>query len=267
MFRERFEKPFVPKTDEPSQEELDVAHNVFQDADQTTYSPLPLTGEINHTMDVDMDYRGKPYTVEVHETGSYVEILTHPRVQKFVGLLAKGIIPIADVVSHTERPHPHYSKMMVKENIQQETTEDQLQAYFKFMSLVFGDHDHRHFNGKQHNFTHQDGKALLYDFGNYNLNADLLSMDSGRRDTYTKDTVEYLKSLLAQFEERIQGDEGKIFLHSALEHARIQPAEVLDSVNPRTVEDLQEVLLSRTRRAELIAENARRELLEVQEVK
>ncbi len=237
----------------------------LKEADPTRSSQLPLTGNMQHT--VDFDARARPHTIGVHESGEYVELRKDPKVQMAVALLAKGIVPVADVVQLQDKPEKHYSKVMPLERIGQKTAESELLAYLEFMNLVFGDADHRKSRGAPHNYVYTDGKAALYDFGDVDLNMEFRGLFPPRQAEHTVESLVHLKELLAQFQARIEGEEGEKFIESVLEHARLQPSDLLGREGTRSVNDIQEVLLSRTNRSMLIAENERRELLAASEAK
>jgi phosphatidylethanolamine-binding protein (PEBP) family uncharacterized protein len=264
MLGERFLKPQT-KESQSTEEERAIARTANEEADPTTYSPLPLPGNMPHT--VDFDVRARPHTIGVHESGEYVELRKDPKVQMAVALLAKGIVPVADVVQLQDKPEKHYSKVMPLEKIEHTTTKDELLAQLEFMYLALGDYDHRTLNSVQHNYVHKDGKAVLYDFGDVDLNMEFRGLYPPRQAEHTVESLVHLKELLAQFQARIEGEDGEKFIASVLEHARLQPSDLLGGEGTRSISDIQEVLLSRINRSLLIAENERRELLAGTEAK
>ncbi|MEK7100898.1 MAG: hypothetical protein AAB921_02250 [Patescibacteria group bacterium] len=259
MFGEKFLKPFA-KAPQPTEEELEIARKANEEADPTTYSSLPLTGEMNHT--VSFDERGRPHTIGAHDSGEYVELRKVVEKQKAVVLLTKGIIPVADIVSRAEKPHVQYSKVMPLERIERKTSKNELLAYLEFMNLAFGDADHRKSRGVPHNYVYTGEKAVLYDFGDVDLMKEFRGLFPPRQAEHTVESLTQLKELLAQFRSRIEGEEGEKFIASVLEQAQLNPSDLLGGGRPRSVSDIQEVLLSRLNRSVLIAENARLDLLE-----
>lgn len=264
MFGER--QPKMEKTPPHlTDEELERIRLANSEADPTTVSPIPLSGPLSHA--ADLDYRGRPFTVGVHETGNYVELRHKPAAQQFIALLAKGIVPVSDIVAQDEAPEKRYSKMMPLERIQLETSEEQLHAYFTFMRLVFGDLDHRQFGTRQHNFVHKDNKAVLYDFGEFDLGSPHTTIPHRRSETYSEPVLTHLSELLHDFEQRITGEEGLDFIRAALAHAHAEPSHILQAPSLRDAEDVQEVLVSRVQRAQLIVANARNDVQEQEGVK
>jgi hypothetical protein len=259
MFGEHFLKPQT-KEPQPSEAELALARKANEEADPTTYSSLPLTGDMNHGADI---VDGRVITVGVHETGEYVELKERklPKQQQAVARLVKGIIPVADIVSREDKPEMRYSKIMPLERIEELSSEAALHAYIEFMFLVFGDVDRREHGSKQHNYIHIDGKAVLFDFDGFDLSTMPLSVSPQLRSAHTVESLTKLSEALQAFEGRIVGEEGKAFVQSVLEGAGVEPGDLFSAqFRETTLEDLHELLVARTQRAQLVASSAVRDL-------
>lgn len=260
MFREKFDRQSVPKSEHPSEEELERTRKAFEEADPTRSSHLNLSGEISIQW-AEAKGRGAPFAE--HATGTYVELdsTKHPREQQAIARLVKGIIPIADIVSYDQEHVARFSKVMPLERIEATTSEAQLRAYIDFMYLVFGDEDRREHGDLQHNYEHVGGKAILYDFGNFDLTTIPLTTAPQNRRYQTLESLTELVDELNAFHARIEGEQGRDFLKAVLTSSDIAPRDLYQvSYGETTIEDLHEQLLARTNRALLIAQNERRAL-------
>lgn len=247
MFSERFNRKENPK---------DVDADAYKESDPTTFSPLPLEGTAVHgEVPVEIGTR-KTITVDGE---TYVEILrdAHPKKQQVIALLSKGIVPVADVVEHKDFPGKRYSKMMPHERIENESTMDDARAYAEFMWLIFSDYDHRASEALTRNVRIEDGKTSLYDFELASLEGAPHSLKHGE-DKYPKVVLEKTLPLIQAFAKRIEGEEGKTFIKSALTHAGAEVSDLLPARNAN-VEDVQEILQGRVHRAELIVRGALRD--------
>lgn len=232
----------------------------YTEPDPTTYSPLPLEGEMSHTADI---VKGKIFTVGVHESGEYVELKENnqPKEQQAIARLVKGIIPVADIVSRRDAPEKRYSKVMPLEHIQQEDTPADVRAYLEFMSSVFGDEDRVLSESTQHNIQYENGKAVLFDFAGFKI-ADAPQGLSGRsRGPHTRESLTKLLELLSEFSKRLEGEEGKAFLNSVLRNSGVRPSDMFQTpFHEASIDDVYEQLIARTNRAEVFARLALREL-------
>jgi hypothetical protein len=247
MFSERFTSRTHPKEAEASE---------YKDADPTTFSPLPLTGKPSYgEMPVEIGTRD---TITV-DGESYVELLdeAHPKKQQIIALLTKGIIPVADIVSHQNLPGKRFSKVLPPERIEAETTMDDAKAYAEFLWLVFADYDHRASESLTRNVRVEDGKTSLYDFELASLEITPNGLKN-RESDYSEAVLKKILPLIESFSKRIEGEEGKAFVESVFKHADASTSDVFSARNAH-IDDVLEILRGRVNRAELIVRGALRD--------
>ncbi len=263
MFREKFEKQSIPKAKSPTEEELEIARKAYEKADPTTYSPLVLTGDLKKHHET---IKGRGVLAGIHESGKYIELkpVKHPKEQQAIARLVKGIVPVADIVSHESNSRTLFSKVMPLEAIEKITDEAEQRAYVDFMYLVFGNADRREHGELQQNYVHTDDKAILYDFGGFDLTTTPLTTAPQNKWNRSTESLARLIQDLTDFSARIDGEQGQRFLQAVLKNSGIRPGDLYQAAyRETTLEDLQELLVARTNRALLIASNERKALEEV----
>lgn len=217
-------------------EPFSKVEKAYVEADPTTYSPLPLKEEGKLAGVV-----GTSANAIVAADGeSFVTLMKRPELQQSFSRLVKGIVPISDIVSGVNE-REKYSKIMPVENIRELSIEDDLWAGAEFLQLAFGDWDH---SGKNLNF--KDEKLVFFDFDQIFLGAD---MKMRYRRQHTEASLSKLQTHLDNFYERIQGEEGYKFIESVFKSSNLNPADYAALLNALTIEDVQEILLSRVNRA------------------
>lgn len=259
MFREKFDKQSVPKTEQPSEEELEVARKAYEDADPTQFSPLPLS---EHFIVEEGKADPNRYSPVVRYKGErFVRLAeyNHGAVQQIVALLLKGIVPVADVVQDATQS-AHYSKVLNHSKIEGGSDSvDEFKANKEILTRIFGDGDHQYLSHDpkvpatfNHNLEHHNNTVSFYDFGR----ASFYSFDfKGLFVEHSEESARILLAKLSLLQQRISGKEGYEFLKALYTKTHI--AEVF---NPDlTPEKLQEILLMKIARTQnLVHELVRR---------
>ncbi len=262
MFGEKFLKPFA-KEPQPTEEELTIARKANEEADPTTYSPLPLTGSMERIADSDTLRYSPTYK---QGTDEYVQLssLREPVKQQIIARVLKGIIPVSDVVSLKESQEVLFSKKMPLEKIERENaSSSDFLADTELMSLVFRDVDHALVPADQdgpeylNNVTHADNRLAYFDFHTGRIGNDLLAsgpVTSLMRE-HTFASVTLLLEKIQLLRARIEGKEGYVFLEAILRDAKYS-SEIVS----REAERLQTLLLERLENAESLARVMSQEL-------
>lgn len=250
MFRQKFNKEFVPKAKQPSEEEMEIARIANEKADPTQFSPLPLderlmveegSADPNRYSPV-VQYRGERF-VRLAEHN-------HGAVQHMVTLLLKGIVPVADVVQDTTQS-AHYSKVLNHSRVESSNDSiDEFRANKEILLRIFGDGDHQYLSHDSreyalynHNLEHHDGVVSFYDFGRSVFN----SYDpKGLFVEHSEESARILLAKLSQLQERISGKEGYEFLK-----ALYVKTHIVEVFRPDlTPEKLQDILLMKIGRTQ-----------------
>jgi len=249
MFREKFEKQFVPKKEGPTEEELEIARKAYEEADPTQYSTLPVEDPLNYVGEAERNRHSPVYT---NATDSFIKLNSYksPEVQLITSRILKGISPVSDVVQTTEENSGFYSKKMNIASVRETHQSPQTAAAdLELLNLVFGDRDHQlhSTNAKtseyDHNVTYDKGKFALYDFDKAKL--DEMESKSIFFD-HTPESAKLLLDKLLQLKTRISGKDGYQFLESVMRDISL-PSEM--SLTP---ESLQDRLLHRLDDAETV---------------
>lgn len=250
MFREKFDKEFVTKAEQPSEEELEIARKANEDADPTQFSPLLLD---EHFMVEEGKADPNRYSPVVRHKGErFVRLAeyNHGAVQQIVALLLKGIVPVADVVQDTTQS-AHYSKVLNHSKIEGGNDSlDEYKANKEILTRIFGDGDHQYLSLDpkvpatfNHNLEHHDGAVSFYDFGR----ATFYSFDfKGLFVEHSEESARILLAKLLLLQQRVSGKEGYEFLEAL--YAKTHVAEVFSP--DLTPEKLQEILLMKIARTQ-----------------
>lgn len=213
MFRERFEKQMVPKAELPSEEELDISHKAFQEADPTQFTPLPISAPLTDLGQVDPLKRNRLYAADDELlVGLFPE--NNPETQKVLSMLVKGIVPVADIVRHIPTATMH-SKVMPHDRVQTESSGDEVLANRELLAQVFGDRDHNN-----RNIRDELGQVTFYD-----TEPVLDFALKGYNQDHTKASLELLLHKVEELESRLTGEAGKKFFDSV---ARVSAATPVD---------------------------------------
>jgi hypothetical protein len=200
---------------------LEKKRVVGEEADPTTYSPLPISERkiIGKT-------DGYPYPIVQSGSSTYVELNSEKKRlagEQAVALLFKGIVNVSDVVSGAgEYSGKYYSKIMPLEKIQERLEEEDVKGDLALMEAITGDDDR--FVRKEswghyvHNLQYDGNTVAYFDFaGRHNYEGLFDTEDSARFFDYAGCSTQTLERLIAkahQLKDRVSGKDGLEFLRA-----------------------------------------------------
>lgn len=193
------------------------------DADPTTYSILP-PDEMRTKLIRPLNEYNLPVRTGEGETYYELSDLHDPRGQQVVARMLKGVMNVSDVITvpSSTDGDKYYSWKTPLNKIESESTKEDVEAEQLLLQYIFNSKDHR-FNSNSNwanNGRYENGKLAHFDFGEDAYK--FLETPTGRDGLLSRlqfmspETINNLRTKVAELETRFEGESGKEFFQSII---------------------------------------------------